>query len=99
MVKNSICRSGRDATSGDLVIKAINISMDPVKAAVNVSGVANFSQPGQQIVLTSVRLADNNSLENPTNVVPETSGLAAQRAGFAHEFPPNSLTVLRLKTE
>jgi alpha-L-arabinofuranosidase len=92
--------AGREAGTGDLIIKAINVSPDPVQATVNVSGVTHFAPQAQLTVLESARLADNNSLENPTNIVPAVTGLALPgTAKFTHEFPARSLTVLRLKTK
>lgn len=89
--------AGRDATSGDLIIKAINVSPDPVKATVNVSGLPGFAPQVQLTVLASSRPSDNNSLETPANVVPVTTSLMIPGLEFTNDFPANSLTVLRLK--
>ena len=89
--------AGRDATSGDLIIEAINVSPDPVNATVNVSGMARFAPQAQLTVLTSGRLADNNSLEKTANVAPVNTSFMISDLKFAHDFPANSLTVLRLK--
>ena len=91
--------AGRDATTGDLIVKAINVSRERVNATVKVSGVNGFAPQAQLTVLASTRLADNNSLENPTNVIPAVTSLSIPGAEFAHGFPANSLTVLRLKTK
>jgi alpha-L-arabinofuranosidase len=50
-------------------------------------------------VLTSARGSDNNSLENPVAVVPSTTRAKIAGAKFDYEFPAQSLTVLRLKTQ
>ena len=89
--------TGRDATSGDLIIKAINVSPDPVNATVNVSGMARFAPQAQLTVLTSGRLTDNNSLEKTANVAPVNTSFMISDLKFAHDFPANSLTVMRLK--
>jgi len=49
-------------------------------------------------VLTSSDLADNNSLAEPTKVRPVETSVTIDGKDFSHEFPANSLTVLRLKT-
>ncbi len=41
----------------------------------------------------------NNSLDAPTCIVPVTSKAAIAGPRFEHEFPPNSLTVFRIKTQ
>jgi hypothetical protein len=41
----------------------------------------------------------NNSLDAPTRIVPSTSKAAIAGPRFDHEFPPSSLTVLRIKAK
>ena len=89
--------AGRDAANGDLIIKAINISPDPINAAINVSGMTGFAPQAQVTVLASGHLSDNNSLEKPANVAPVTSNFPISDPQFVHDFPANSFTVLRLK--
>ncbi len=91
--------AGRDDATGDLIIKAINVSPEPVNATINVSGVAGFAPQAQQTVLASDRLTDNNSLDDPRKVVPVTTSLEISGPQFTHDFPANSLTVLRLKAK
>ena len=47
------------------IVKAINVSREPVNATVKVSGVNGFAPQAQLTVLASARLADNNSLDKP----------------------------------
>ena len=91
--------AGRDETTGDLIIKAINVSRAPLNATVKVAGVTGLAPQAQQTVLTSPRLTDNNSLNQPARVTPVVTDLTIPGAEFAHEFPANSLTVLRLKNK
>jgi alpha-L-arabinofuranosidase len=91
--------TGRDATSGDLVIKAINLGNDAVPAKLNLQGVGPLAATAQATVLSSASLADNNSLDQPTKIAPTESVVSAVGPNFSHEFPPRSLTVLRLKTK
>lgn len=90
--------AGRDGSNGDIVVKTINVSSVPVNATMNISGAANLAGQAQLTELTSARLTDNNSLENPATVIPMTSQLVIPGPEFTHSFPANSLTVLRLKT-
>jgi alpha-L-arabinofuranosidase len=90
--------AGRDETSGDLVLKAVNLSPEPVDAAINVTGAPDISSKGQLTLLTSANLSDNNSLEDPTHVQPVTTEISLTEPKFTREFPAHSLTVLRLKT-
>ena len=89
--------TGRDATSGDLVIKAINLGNDAVPAKLNLQGVGPLAATAQATVLSSASLADNNSLDQPMKIAPTESVVSGVGPNFSHEFPPRSLTVLRLK--
>jgi alpha-L-arabinofuranosidase len=91
--------AGRDDTTGDLIVKAINVTAEPIPAELTLQGLNVVAPKAQLTLLTSAQLNDNNSLQNPTNVLPKTSEITIAGPKFAHEFPPNSLTVLRLKAK
>ncbi len=90
--------AGRDDASGDIVLKAINLSAEPVTTTVNIGGVGGIAPEGQLTVLKSDRLDDNNSLDNRMKVHPTTTALAINGTNFTHQFPPYSLSILRLKS-
>lgn len=87
-VRSFIVNAGRDSATGELIIKAINTSDESIVAKLNVTG------EGTCTVLKSDRPDDNNSLEDPRRIVPSTT---PARVEGMHEFPPCSLTVLRLR--
>jgi alpha-L-arabinofuranosidase len=89
--------SGRDRGTGDLIVKAINLSDAAVPAKLDIQGVDQVSSGAEATVLEAPDLADNNSLEQPTKVSPRTEAIDTAGLKFNHEFPPRSLTVLRLK--
>jgi alpha-L-arabinofuranosidase len=91
--------SGRDAKSGDIVVKAINLGNEPVAGKLDLSGVANLAATAQAMVLQAASLSDNNSLEQPQRVMPVESVVSGVSNDFSHEFPARSLTVLRMKTK
>src|SRR6185312_9586280 len=82
----------------ELIVKAINLGSEAVSAKLNLGDVNLNSNTAQMTVLTSVDPADNNSLTEPTKVQPVETSVSVAGKDFSHEFPPNSLTVLRLKT-
>jgi alpha-L-arabinofuranosidase len=88
--------AGRDNKTGDLVIKTINAASEPIMADLNIDNAAGLEKSAQMIVLKSDRAGDNNSLENPKQIVPIASSLPIEGAAFAREFPANSLTILRI---
>jgi alpha-L-arabinofuranosidase len=88
--------AGRDA--GELIIKAINLGSETLPAQLKLADFNLSSKNAQMTVLTSADPADNNALDHPTKVQPVTTYVNVDDKNFTHEFPPNSLTVLRLKT-
>lgn len=91
--------TGHDAASGDVVIKAINLSNEAVPAKLNLQGLGPIAATAQATVLQSVSLSDNNNLEQPKKVAPTETTISNAGQNFSHEFPARSLTVLRLKTK
>ena len=47
-------------------------------------------------VLTSARDDDENTLDEPTKVVPVTNPVPAAAAMFGHTFPARSVTMLKV---
>jgi alpha-L-arabinofuranosidase len=88
--------AGREVASGDLIVKAINIASEPVRAQVRIDGTSGAAKQSKMIVLRSASLEDNNSLEEPEHVVPKEGLLDLAAPEFEHEFPGYSLTVLRV---
>ncbi len=89
--------AGQDEPSGDIVIKAINTGREPVAATLGLRGVDQVKS-GTVTVLTSGRLSDNNSLDEPMRVAPAESPLSGAAREFGHTFGAQSFSVLRLKT-
>ncbi len=89
--------AGREEATGDVVLKAINLSSEPVSAAMNITGASVIGSQGQLTVLTSPNLSDNNSLEKPTAVHPVMTEITVTGPKFTQQFPAHSLTVLRVK--
>jgi alpha-L-arabinofuranosidase len=90
---------GRDQASHELILKAINTTAEPLPATIRLRGVEKLAGRATVTVLTASALTDNNSLDHPRSVIPMESQIDNVAAEFAHEFPPYSLTILRLKTQ
>ncbi len=50
-------------------------------------------------VLTSKTPEDENSFEEPTKVVPQETTFEGVSTAFDYTFPPNSVTIMRIKAE
>jgi len=69
-----------------------------VAAKMALRGMEGLKPEAAVTVLTSDRLSDNNSLDEPNRVIPKESRIQITGSEFTHEFPARSFTVLRLKT-
>lgn len=90
--------AGKDEATGEIVLKVVNSGPEPASMSLRVNGENRIASEGKVTVLTSADPKDENSFENPTKVVPVTKTITVAGANFAHEFPPYSLSVIRLKT-
>ena len=90
--------AGRDAKTGEVILKAINTGAESIQATLNLRGSNSAFAGGHLVVLKASNLSDNNSLDEPTKVAPAESLIKAASTRLTHEFPPYSLTVLRLQT-
>jgi alpha-N-arabinofuranosidase len=88
--------AARDEAAGDVIIKAVNASREPVEAEVDLEGVASVSPTAQAIVLASSNPSDLNTFEDPTKVSPKTLPLENVSPRFNYTFGPYSLTALRI---
>ncbi len=90
--------ASRDDKTQDIIIKAVNASAAPQVMALGIDGVSSIAPTGTQWVITGSP-ADVNSIANPQKVAPRKLLLKNAGRRFTHEFPANSVTVLRLRTK
>jgi alpha-L-arabinofuranosidase len=88
----------RDNKSNDVIVKVVNAAADPTETEVQLAGVNQVAGDAQVIVLTSADPRDENTLDDPLKVSPKTQTLKLTGPKFTHNFPGNSLTVIRVKT-
>ncbi|WP_165986067.1 alpha-L-arabinofuranosidase C-terminal domain-containing protein [Streptomyces sp. YIM 98790] len=87
----------RDKASGDIVAKVVNTSAETVRTQVEVSDVA-VEPSGEVTQMTAAALTDTNTKANPTRVVPVTREIDGLSNSFGYDFPPHSITFLRMHT-
>lgn len=93
----SLCATAaRDDKSGDIILKVVNASQNPVKSQINLTGANNLSGSGKAIVLTSASPLDENTLNEPTKVSPKEETIKTSGTTLKRTFPGNSLTIIRL---
>jgi alpha-L-arabinofuranosidase len=86
----------KDNKTGDIILKMVNTSVESKNMKVNLSKFKNFMPDAEQIILTG-NAETENTLENPTNIVPINSNIKVGKS-FDYAAPPMSLTVIRIKT-
>jgi alpha-L-arabinofuranosidase len=93
---NCYCSASVDAESGknDILLKIVNKSATAESVNITLSGAAKVNPVGQSSVLTGTPDAEN-SLINPTNVIPATATFVADNS-FNYLFPAYSVTILRV---
>lgn len=104
-IKNSMDRTRglyasavHDEKSGDVIVKVVNTAATPTESEIKLAGVRRVSN-ARAVVLTSENAKDENTLEQPTKVVPRPQPVKGNGPVFKHSFPGNSLTVLRVQAE
>jgi len=91
--------AGRDESDGSIVVKAINVAPEPQPATLRVLVLEGVAPNAEVTLLTSNNLMDNNSLQRPDAVVPVESHIETAGNEFEHEFPPQSLSIIRLQPQ
>jgi alpha-N-arabinofuranosidase len=87
--------SGRDDKTGDIIIKVVNSAPEAQVLAIQVNG-ARVGARGTVTVLTSANPLDENTFEEPTKIVPQTSPLTVAGTSLSHAFPAYSLSIIRI---
>jgi alpha-L-arabinofuranosidase len=90
--------AAHDDRTGDVIVKVVNGSANPLQTEIDLSGAKDLSGKGEAIVLTSESPSDENTPDNPTKVSPKTAPIDFSGTQLIRAFPGNSFTVLRLKT-
>ncbi|MGN6370270.1 MAG: alpha-L-arabinofuranosidase C-terminal domain-containing protein [Phycisphaerae bacterium] len=78
----------------EVVVKVVNMGLDPVEGTLNVRGAKGISGNGKAIVLAG-NPKDVNTVDAPLKVSPKEEPLTNAGGMFEREFPAHSLTLLR----
>jgi len=96
-IKSLYASASRDDKTGEIILKVVNAAPEAQAVEFNLAGLNKVSGPAKVIVLTSEKATDENTLEEPTKVVPKTQTLNVNSPSFTHTLPGNSVTVIRVK--
>lgn len=82
----------------EIIVKAVNASDQPLISTIDLQGVEVCGSM-KVITLSSASLSDENSLDEPEKIAPLEASATLSGTPFDHEFPPYSLTILRIPVE
>ena len=91
--------SGYDEETSELIIKFVNSADSAQTVSFTLEGVADVASKGRAITLQAENLSDENSMDNPTKIVPVETEYKKFGQTFSYEFPKYSFTILRVKAE
>ena len=86
-------------TAGEVILKVVNVSKQDQPTEINLRGAAKVAATAKAIVLASASPLDENSATEPRKVAPVTRMIQLAGPVFQHQFPANSVTILRIKTQ
>ena len=88
----------KDSKTGTLFLKVVNVSDSIQSPVIDINSAKEIVANGQETVLTSTKVTDTNSIDNPENVIPVTSVAKGLSNHFTYTFKPHSVTVLKILT-
>ena len=88
----------REAKSGVIYLKVINTAGSAKQIRIQVDGAPKLKSKAEAVVLAGKALDDTNSIDKPENLVPHAEIVTGVSSNFSRDFPPYSITVLKLKT-
>ncbi len=91
--------TGYDEETGEVIIKFVNSADKAQVIDFTLEGVESVASEGRTITLKANSLEDENSMDNPTKIVPVEEAYKKFGKCFTYEFPKYSFTILRVKAE
>jgi alpha-L-arabinofuranosidase len=87
--------ASRDQSTGIVILKVVNVSGTAQRLAVDLQGIGAANLTGTTEVIAG-QPRDVNTVAEPTKIAPKTTEVLVT-PHFTYEFPPYSVSVLRLK--
>jgi len=88
----------RDSRSGVIYLKVVNAGSSARPIRIQIEGATRIEPEGELVSLVGSDLNDSNSIEQPQKIVPQTTKVAGLSTDFQREFPPYSISVLKLSS-
>ncbi len=88
----------RDDATGSVILRVVNTDDKSHTVAVNLSGAKDVGKQAQVEVLSG-EPTETNTIDDPLKIAPKKSTIDNAGASFSHDFPANSVSVIRLKAQ
>ena len=88
--------AGQQDSDGTIIVKATNYSAQARETELDLVGTDVLKGVGRHIVYQAASLGDDNSLENPTKLVPSERTFPVTGSRIKVMLPPFSVSVLRV---
>ncbi|HZL44418.1 MAG TPA: endo-1,4-beta-xylanase, partial [Verrucomicrobiae bacterium] len=89
----------RGSRSGILYLKVVNEAGTARRVDIQIAGAPNIQPEGEAVSMAADSPGDTNSLEQPRRIVPRTEKADNLGTNFTRDFPPYSITVLKLNSK
>lgn len=86
----------QDEQAGDVILKVVNVTDQAQTASISLQGVTCNGSTAKVTTLSSDKLTNENTLDEPSKIVPVTRSLAVSGSDLSYEFAPYSLTIIRV---
>ena len=90
--------ASRDNKTGDLILKVVNPMPQASVLNIALNGASGVHDTGTLEVMSGLP-GDVNTLNTPDKISPSRMAIHFPGAHFSHEFPPYSVSVLRIKAK
>ena len=88
-----------DKKTGEVIIKAVNVTNEVLEADIELQGAIKAGPQAKEILLTAKNLNDVNSLQEPQKIFPVEKTITVSGPEFSCKFQPYSFTILRIPAE
>ncbi len=79
-----------------LIVKAVNYNPQPIEASIKLKGVKKMGSKAKHIIINSDNIYDQNTLDYPLKILPETHILDNPSMEFEIIIPPNSVNLIEI---
>jgi alpha-N-arabinofuranosidase len=84
----------KSSEKGEIYLKVVNTADKEQPVKIELTGAANVAPEGTLVTLSSAKLTDTNSIDEPTKIVPATTKAVGLGPQFGYTFAPYSVNVL-----